>query len=188
MNEIASSGQLKMSLARWVIVLAPLLLLLGILSGLVGGSGAGNSWYQALVKPAFTPPGWSFALVWPLLYMMQAFALALILDARGAQGRGLAVGLFALQFALALLWPSLFFGAHKIGAASWMALAMLVATAAATLSFWRIRPRAGLLMVPLLLWLIFACVLTFSLAGLNPDAQRLHNPVARTHIGASASQ
>lgn len=187
MNEIASTGQLKMSLARWVIVLAPLLMLLGILSGLMGGSGDSNRWYQSLAKPGFVPPGWLFGVVWPLLYILQAFALALVLDARGASKRGRAVMLFIIQFGLGLLWTPLFFAAHKVEAASWVALAMAVSALAAMLAFWRIRSKAGLLMVPLLLWLVFACVMTFSLARLNPDAERLHNPVARTHIGAASS-
>ena len=187
MNEIASSGQLKMSLTRWVIVLVPLLMLLGILSGLIGGSGDGNDWYQALVKPGFIPPGWVFGLVWPILYVLQAFALAMVLDARGAKGRGLAITLFAAQFLMGLVWTPLFFAAHKLGIASWLALAIAAAALAAMLTFWRIRPKAGWLMVPLLLWLGFASVMSFSLARLNPDAEKLHNPVARTHIGAATS-
>lgn len=187
MNEIASSAQLKMSLTRWVIVLAPLLILLGILSGLIAGSGD-SLWYQRLTQPSFSPPGWVFGVAWTILYLFQAFALALILDARRAAGRGLAIGLFVAQFVVGLVWPSLFFGAHKISAAGWLAVVMFGLALVATISFWRIRPKAGLLMVPLLCWLVFANILTFSLARLNPDAERLHNPVARTHIGVNPSQ
>jgi hypothetical protein len=55
----------------------------------------GNAWFDALEKPAIMPPGWVFGLAWTILYILLGLALALILHARGARGRGLALALFA---------------------------------------------------------------------------------------------
>lgn len=184
MNEIASAGQLRMTLVRWALVMVPLLILLGALSGMLAGSGADNGWYRGLMKPALTPPGWVFGLVWTLLYAMQGLALAIILSARSAPGRRRAVGLFIAQFALNLLWSPLFFGLHQVSAAIWLLIAIIVLAFATGWSFWRIRGLAALLMVPYLLWLCFALFLNYSFDRLNPDAEALHNPVARTHIGS----
>ena len=91
----------------------PLILLLGFLSGRSVPAGSDNGWYQPLVKPALTPPGWVFPVAWTTLYILIGLALAMILNARGARGRGLAVALFVGQFALNLAWTPLFFGAHR---------------------------------------------------------------------------
>jgi tryptophan-rich sensory protein len=40
---------------------------------------------------------------------------------------------------------------------------------ATIVSFWRVRPLAGALLVPYLLWVSFAAVLNFSVWQLNPQ-------------------
>ena len=67
MTGIASRGQLRMSFLRTALVIVPLVLLLGSVSGWLSGSSARNGWYDALVKPDFTPPGGTFALAWTAL-------------------------------------------------------------------------------------------------------------------------
>ena len=178
-SEIASRGQLRLSFLRWAAVTVPLILLLGFLSGRLVPAGNENAWYAALEKPALTPPGWMFPVAWSLLYVLIGVAVAMILNARGARGRGLAVALFTVQFAGALAWMPLFFGAHRVGAAALLIAAMVVVGSIATVLFARIRPAAAWLMVPYLVWISFAGVLTWSIGRLNPDAETLA-PGART--------
>lgn len=45
----------------------------GALVGMVT-AGGDSAWYQALVKPTWTPPGWIFGPVWTLLYAAMALA------------------------------------------------------------------------------------------------------------------
>ena len=179
MGGIASKGQLRMSLARWAMVSVPLVLLLGFVAGRSVPAGEDNRWYQALVKPALTPPGWLFPVAWTTLYILIGLALAMILNARGARGRGLAITLFAAQFALNLAWTPLFFGAHQIDTALLDIAAMTLLAIATTVAFGRIRPLAAWLMVPYLVWISFAGVLTWRIGQLNPDAETLV-PTART--------
>lgn len=173
MGEIASKGQLRMSFLRWALVTVPAVVLLGFLSGRSVPVGTENGWYLALTKPAVTPPPIAFPIAWGTLYILLGVALALILNARGARGRGLALALFAAQFALNLAWTPIFFGAHDIGLATLMIVAMLALAVATTIAFARIRPRAGWLMVPYLVWISFAGVLTWRIGQLNPDAEAL---------------
>ncbi len=168
MSELASPGQLRMSFLRVALVTVPLILFLGILSGALAGSGSSNSWFATLAKPSAMPPGWVFPVAWTLLYILVGFALAMIVYAKGASGRGIAIGLFAVQFALNLAWSPTFFAAHQIGAAFAIILLMIVATLATTLAFARIRSRAALLMLPYLAWLCFAAWLNHSIEILNP--------------------
>ncbi|HEY1606378.1 MAG TPA: TspO/MBR family protein [Allosphingosinicella sp.] len=171
MTEIASRAQLRMSYLRWALVTVPLILLLGTLSGVAAGSAMGNPWFAALRKPAFMPPGWAFPVAWTILYIMLGLALALILHARGARGRPLAIGLFVVQLVLNYGWSPLFFGAHKVSLAFAAILAMLAIAAAAAFLFFRIRRAAGLLMLPYLAWLLFAGALNHGIERLNPDAE-----------------
>jgi benzodiazapine receptor len=173
MTAIASRSQLRMVYLRYALFTVPLVLLLGIVSARLSGSGYGNAWFVALVKPAAMPPGWLFPLAWTLLYVLLGLALALILHARGARGRVLAVSLFVLQLLLNYAWSPLFFALHEVRAALVVLVAMLVIAAAVTMLFARIRKGAALLMLPYLAWLLLALWLNFQIMALNPDAERL---------------
>ncbi len=173
MSALASKGQLRMSFLRYALVTVPLVLLLGITSGRASGSGYGNPWFDALVKPELMPPGWAFGAAWTLLYALIGLAIAMILHARGARLRTPAVVLFVAQLALNLAWSPLFFAAHQVTAAYWLILAMLALAAATTVLFARIRPVAALLMLPYLAWLCFASYLNFEIDRLNPGAETL---------------
>ena len=182
MSEIASKGQLRMSLLRWAMVAVPSIEFLGLLSGLAFGSGADNSWYAVLAKPDFTPPGWVFGAVWPVLYLLVGLAFAVVLNARGAPARGLAITLFLVQLACNLLWSPLFFGAHEVTLAAYLAIVILMLAILTAVYFARVRTIAALLMLPYVAWLAFAAILSYEVHGLNPDAERLVAPAAHTQI------
>ena len=183
MSQLASPGQLRMSLLRWALFVVPLTMLLGFLAGTISPSGDENSWFQVLVKPEAQPPGWVFGVVWPLLYFMTGLAFAIILNARGAPQRSLAIGLFLLQFVLNLMWSPLFFGQHQVTSALYLIVAIFFAALAATFVFGRVRKLAAWLMVPYLVWLSFATILNYQIDQLNPDAERLYVPAAQSEIG-----
>ena len=172
-----------MSLLRWALFVVPLVMLLGFLAGTISPSGDDNAWFRELVKPEAQPPGWAFGVVWPILYFMTGLAFAVILNARGAPHRPLAIGLFLLQFILNLMWSPLFFGQHQVTSALYLIIAILVTALATTFAFGRVRKLAAWLMVPYLVWLSFATVLNYRIDQLNPDAERLYVPQASAEIG-----
>jgi tryptophan-rich sensory protein len=169
MNEIASKGQLHWSFARVAFVAVPLVLVLGTLSGRAAGSSENNPWFEALVKPEAYPPGEVFGIAWTILYVMMGLAVALVWSARGARGRGQGLALFAIQLAANLAWSPLFFRLHNIEGAFWLVVGIFVLALATTLRFGSIRRMAGWLMVPYLAWLVFAGVLNWRIAELNPN-------------------
>lgn len=173
MSGLASKGQLRMSFARYALVTVPLILLLGILSGRLAGSGYGNPWFDALAKPGIMPPGWVFGAAWTALYILLGFALAIILNARGARGRKPALTLFGAQLLLNFAWSPLFFAFHKVEAALILIVAILALSIATTFLFAVIRKGAALLMLPYLAWLCFAAILTADINALNPGAETL---------------
>ncbi|MFV0624897.1 TspO/MBR family protein [Sphingomonas sp. ac-8] len=173
MNQIASRAQLRAGFLRWAIVTVPLVLLLGLAAGSLVSAGSDNAWYAALAKPSFTPPDWAFPVAWTLIYVLLGVALAMVLDARGATGRGPAVAAFAVQLVLNLAWMPLFFGAHRVSAALVLILVLLALVLLTTWLFARIRPRAALLFAPYIAWLALATALTWQIDRLNPDAEAL---------------
>jgi translocator protein len=182
MNEIASPGQLRMSFIRWALVCVPTIVVIGSLMGYLSNSGYSNAWFNALDLPDVTPPGWVFAVVWPTLYTMMALALALVLNARSARGRGTAIGLFFVQLIANFAWPPVFFGMHQVTNGLFLILFILGAATVTTILFGRIRTAAAWLMVPYLVWLSFASILNFRIDQANPDAETLVPTAARANI------
>ena len=182
MGELASSAQLRMALVRRALVTVPSIFVLGFLSGAIANPGGLNPWYSMLRKASFQPPPWVFPVAWSTLYVLLGIALAIILNARGAEDRGRAIGLFAAQFILNLAWSPVFFAMHQARIGLAIIAAMLVLSALTTWAFWHIRRNAGLLMLPYLAWLCLASVLNFEVVRLNPDAEHLVVPSSTTQI------
>ena len=123
-----------------------------------------------------------FGTAWALLYVMLGLALAMILNARGAKGRALALSLFFAQLLLNFTWSPLFFGAHQVTAALWLILGILALTIATSFAFARIRTAAAWMLVPYMVWLSFASILNYQIDARNPDAETLVPPAATTQI------
>ena len=145
---------------------------LGGLSGWISNSGYGNGWFDALQKPSFMPPGWTFGVVWPILYALLGTALAMILAEPPSSRRQAALTLFFIQLVLNFAWSPIFFALHDITTAKIVIFVMAATAAAAAGQFLRLRRAAGLLMTPYLAWLIFAATLNASIEQLNPGAGR----------------
>jgi len=181
MNFLASTEQLRAGVIRWALVCVPIVLLLGILSGTMSGSGADEAWFAALRKPAGYPPPATFGLVWSILYVLMGISLAMVLAASGARGRGPAVLAFVVQLAINLAWSPLFFGAHRMTGALVDILLLDVAVVLTIVLFARIRPRAAWLLVPYLAWILFATYLNFAFLRDNPalDGVKVSGAVER---------
>lgn len=169
MNRLASPAQLRASLLRWTAFLVPLIVLLGFVAGALSGSGADNAWFDNLVKPSIYPPPATFGIVWSILYAMTGFALALVCSAWGSRWRNLAIVAFVVQFVVNLAWSPTFFGAQNMQGALVVILVLDVAAIIATWLFFKVRRAAGLLMLPYIVWILFATALNWQFIQANPD-------------------
>jgi benzodiazapine receptor len=128
-----------------------------------------QSFYSQLAQPAWAPPPWLFGPVWGALYAMMAIAAWLVWRTGGFRANRIALSLFLVQLALNSLWSWLFF-TWLLGALAFADIVFLWGLIAATIvSFWRVRPLAGALLIPYLLWVTFAAALNFSVWQLNPQ-------------------
>ncbi len=128
-----------------------------------------GTFYTQLARPAWAPPPTWFGPVWTVLYAMMGIAAWLVWRAGGFSAARKALTLFLVQLAVNALWSWLFFGWH-MGAAAFADIVLLWCLIAATLlAFWRIRPLAGALLAPYLLWVSFATALNYAVWQLNPQ-------------------
>ncbi len=124
--------------------------------------------YLSLSRPTWAPPGSVFGPVWTVLYTLMAIAAWLVWREGGYNHARAALTLFLAQLALNALWSWLFFAWHLGGAAFVDIVLLWVLLVATVISFWRIRPLAGALLVPYLLWVSFAAALNYTVWKMNP--------------------
>ena len=128
-----------------------------------------ESFYSQLNQPSWAPPAWLFGPVWTALYILMAISAWLIWRIKGFRANSIALSIFIVQLILNSLWSWLFF-AWQLGSLSFIDIILLWIFIILTLVyFWRIKPLAGVLLMPYLLWVSFAAVLNFSIWQLNPQ-------------------
>lgn len=135
--------------------------------GAVASADAG-AFYQQLVRPRWAPPGWLFAPVWTVLYVLMAVAAWLVWRVHGFREGRTALVLFIVQLGANALWTWLFFVWHQ-GALAFAEVTLLWCLIAATaVSFRRLNGAAAVLLLPYLAWVTFAAALTLAAWRLNP--------------------
>ena len=182
MNRLASPAQLRASFMRWALFLVPAVLLLGFVSGRLGGEAASDPWFIALDKPSIFPPPAAFGIVWPILYVLMGFAAAMVCAAWGSRYRLPAILAFVLQLGINLAWSPVFFGKHEITLGLYIILLLDVAVLVTIVLFWQVRRAAALLLVPYLAWILFATVLNYEFLRLNPEADGVEGSYAVQRI------
>lgn len=123
--------------------------------------------YAALEKPPLSPPGLVFPIVWSILYLLMGISCYLVYDTPHSSARTRALQIYAVQLAVNLIWPFLFFRREAFLAAfAWIILLDVLVTAM-IVSFHHVRPRAAYLQIPYLIWILFASYLNFGVWFLN---------------------
>lgn len=126
------------------------------------------TWYETLLKPMWTPPGWVFGPIWTTLYLLMAIAAARIWNVRGSSAlvRG-ALVLYGLQLLLNLLWSMLFFGLESPALGLLGIVLLWIVIVATIIVFWRIDTIAGVLLLPYIVWVSIAMTLNYRIFVLN---------------------
>jgi translocator protein len=124
--------------------------------------------YRQLSRPEWAPPAWLFGPVWTILYILMAISAWLVWRIGGFRPAGNTLGLFIVQLAANAVWTWIFF-IWKQGALAFVDIIFLWCMLLATMiAFWRIKPIAAILLLPYLIWVSFASVLTYTVWKLNP--------------------
>lgn len=126
------------------------------------------TWYATLNKPFFNPPSWVFGPVWIMLYALMGISFFIIWKkGLNKKENKLAVSFFGIQLILNALWSIIFFGLQNILFALIEILLLWLFLVITIIQFYKIDKRAAYLLVPYLLWVSFATILTFFIFILN---------------------
>lgn len=130
-----------------------------------------REWYPTLRKPGFTPPTPVFPIAWTALYADTAVTTAIAYDAlreegRDDEARALAVAL-GCNLVLNAGWSAVFFGAHRMGAASVIAAVLTASSADLTRRTAAASPPAGVALSAYPAWCGFATALSTRIWQLN---------------------
>ena len=137
----------------------------GLAAALTMGS---MSQYAALAQPPLSPPAWVFPVAWTILYLLMGLASWLVWrsDVSRAEKKR-ALTLYGVQLAVNFIWPLIFFRAGMYGFALIWLVVLLVLVTETAIAFGRIDMRAAWLLIPYLLWLLFAGYLNAGVWLLN---------------------
>ena len=146
-------------------------LLLAFAAGGVGsllqGSEVGAR-YLAFERPVWAPPSWAFGIVWPVLYVLIGVAAWRVWRAAGSvRAAAVPLALWGVQLLLNAVWPWVFFGLEAFWAAVVVVVALDVAVLATIVAFARRESAAAWLLVPYLVWILYASALNIAIAALN---------------------
>ena len=147
---------------RWILLTESV----GILSGILSARGT-QVYEQTEVKPALTPPGIVFPVVWTILYALMGISAARVEAAPDSQDRSHGLNLFIIQLVMNFFWSLIFFNAQAYGAALLWLLVMWALIIAMIAVFRRVDRPAALLQIPYLLWVTFAAYLNYGVWMLN---------------------
>jgi tryptophan-rich sensory protein len=126
------------------------------------------AWYATINKPWFTPPNWLFGPVWTTLFLLMGISLYFIWDKGFSDKKSrLAIYVFAIQLALNVIWSILFFGLQNPFIAFTEIIVLWIAILANIVVFYRISKKAGILLVPYIVWVTIAALLNYSVWILN---------------------
>ena len=124
--------------------------------------------YGNLTSPPLSPPSTVFPIVWSILYFLMGVSLYLVRSSGGeseVKSRGYLV--YALQLVFNFLWTILFFRFGLYGfSAIWLG-ALIILILLNIFYFGKVNRNAGLLLVPYLLWCLFALYLNIGIFILN---------------------
>lgn len=151
-------NQQPFKMKRLSLYLLPIILcfITGWLSSIMQ-SDALVEWYPQLDKPSITPPNAVFPIAWGIIYICMGLSLGRLLDI----GERRFIGLWFLILALAFLWTPIFFLMQSPISGFAIILILDIATFSYIVFSWIASRFASIIMIPLLLWLLFATYLNF---------------------------
>ena len=138
-------------------------LTVGTMSALFSGN---MSSYSILNKPAFSPPGFIFPVVWTILYILMG-ASSYIVYFSNSSNKSKALLLYCIQLFFNFCWSIIFFGLDLFLFSFIWLIALIFIIIIMIRQFLIVNPLSAYLQIPYLIWCIFAAYLNFSIFLLN---------------------
>ncbi|MBP3925221.1 tryptophan-rich sensory protein [bacterium] len=124
-------------------------------------------WYNTLNKPFLTPPAKIFMPAWMVLYILIFTSLLLYMNAKTTENKTLGYIAFIIQLILNFSWSPVFFQFQNIGLSFIIILLLTISIIVTIIYFSRVSKISAILLIPYLLWAIFAMYLNYGIMKLN---------------------
>ena len=122
-------------------------------------------WYSTLTKASFNPPDWLFAPVWTILYLFMTIA---IWSAWHKNYKDInLVFYYLIHLCFNTTWSIVFFVFHNIFLALINLIIIILFIIFLMMRYRKISNLSFILMIPYLLWCVYALILNLSLLILN---------------------
>jgi len=124
-----------------------------------------DDWYLNLDKSSLTPPRYMFSIVWIILYILMSISVWIVWNKE--KKITLPIILYIIQLILNFAWSPLFFKYRLINESLFLLLLIWILVFIIINLFYSINKKAGLLLMPYLIWLTFAFYLNYYIVKNN---------------------
>lgn len=139
-------------------------LVLGAISGFVTMNSMKD--FEMLSKPPLSPPGIVFPIAWTILYTLMGIA-SYVVYSSDCYCKSAGLRVYGLSLLFNIIWPVIFFSLRLyLVAIVWLIVLILLVFITALL-FYSCKKAAGYLLLPYLIWLVFALYLNIGIYLLN---------------------
>lgn len=150
---------MKAFLKKNITIILLTFLIPGIISLLIKDS---FSTYKSLVQPKFAPPGIVFPIVWNILYILMIISIIMVKDKDDNN-----IVIYYIQLLLNALWPVIFFKFNNYLLSLIELTVLFFIVLLMSIKFKKDNKISFYLLIPYLLWLIFAFYLNYNVYLLN---------------------
>jgi tryptophan-rich sensory protein len=151
----------KFNIGVFIICLLVVFLLVGGIGSLFTSRNTNTDWYDS-IKPSITPPSIVFPIVWNTLFLLISFSLYFAwTHSKNKNERKKVALVFGINFILNILWSVLFFGLKLLQLAFIEVIIFWFSILAMILITRKITRKSSCLLIPYLIWVAFASVLTY---------------------------
>ena len=140
-----------------------------LIVGFISSSFTSNyrDFYKTLIKPPLSPPGYLFGIVWTILFILMGISYFLL----KIKTEGIDISdtdfFYYLQLIINFFWSIFFFKNQALTFSFIWLLFLLVIVVITFFKFYKINKTSSYLLIPYILWIIFAGYLNLSIAILN---------------------
>lgn len=144
--------------------------LLYILTPLIGGSIVGliinkSIDYNYLVNPPLSPPSYLFPIVWSILYLL--IGISYYIYRKNNNDDSLTIKLYYIQLILNYLWSIIFFTLKLRTLAVIWIIVLAITIIYLMIRFYKEERTSFYLLIPYILWVLFATYLNIGMVILN---------------------
>ncbi len=125
--------------------------------------------YSEIVRPPLSPPSILFPIVWTILYILMGISSAMIFNEYKNQPAQVTRSLiiYGISLFLNFFWSIIFFNMRTyLFSFIWLIL-LWISILLTIINYFKIKPIAGILQIPYLLWVTFAGYLNLAIYILN---------------------